>query len=144
MQPNSTEQRYRRFLLYVAGFVWAGSIVELILAEHTESWQQFVPFVVGAIGLMAVTAVLQKPTGPRVKALRVTSVIAVITSLAGGYWHMAANYELEREVHESASAWTSLYEAFFGASPLLAPGILALAAVLAWASTWQLLPDAEA
>ncbi len=137
---DTTEHRLRRFLLYVAGFVWAGSIVELLLAEHTGDWVQYVPFVVSVLGVAAATAVLRLPGRRSFRFLRVASWIAIAASIVGGYKHLAANYELEAEVNASASISTHLWDAFFGASPLLAPGILALAAVLALAAIWRIGP----
>jgi hypothetical protein len=117
--------------------VWAGSIIELLLAEHTGDWVQYIPFAVSALGVVAVVAALRVPGLRSIQFLRGVCALAIVASLIGGYKHFAANYELEAEVNASATMGTWIWGALFGASPLLAPGVLALAAVLAWAATWR-------
>ncbi|MBL8156945.1 MAG: hypothetical protein JNM70_22415, partial [Anaerolineae bacterium] len=49
--------------------------------------------------------------------------------------HLLGNTQFEQEIRPSAAAVDVLLEALKGANPLLAPGILALAGLLAIAAT---------
>lgn len=136
-EPRPAERRLRRFLLWTAGFIWLGSIAELLLTEHTGEWIQYVPFVVCAVGVVAVGAVLRVHTAQTRRLLRLTGIVAILASAVGAWKHYEANLELELEIHATASRLSSMWEALFGASPFLAPGILALAGVLAIAALWE-------
>ncbi|MGI9044368.1 MAG: hypothetical protein ACR2GK_09645 [Gemmatimonadaceae bacterium] len=102
-----------------------GLIADLLLQEHTESWQQWIPLVLLGFGLAA-TALVQLRAGR--SSLRIFSVV-MVTFLAAGamgvYLHLAGNMEfiVERtpELRGLALAW----EALRGATPALAPGALA-------------------
>jgi hypothetical protein len=56
--------------------------------------------------------------------------------LIGIYEHIEHNLAFELEIRPNATAGQVFMEALGGASPLLAPGILALAAILAIAATY--------
>ena len=66
----------------------------------------------------------------------VTLVLLVAGSLYGVFEHMEGNIEFEREIRPNASLSTILPKALTGASPPLAPGMLALAGTLAIAGTY--------
>ncbi len=127
--------RYRRFLLAVAAALFAATPAELVLAEHYGDWKQWMPFALCALGLAAVGWVWRRPRRGSVNALRGTMLTVAVGSAVGVFLHLRANYLFERDIRPAASAGQVLWEALFGASPLLAPGILVLAAVLAWAAT---------
>ena len=134
----SAAARYRRFLLGTAALVFAGTVVELWLVGHYEEWIQWVPFVLCAVGLGAVAAVRFAPTPGRLGAARVALGLVVAGGLFGVYEHFEHNYAFEQEIRPGASTGALLAEAVRGASPLLASGILVLAAALAFAATlWR-------
>ncbi len=53
--------RLRRFLLLLAGGLCVGTVVELLLVNHTEDLIQLLPFALCGIGLVAVLMVLLQP-----------------------------------------------------------------------------------
>jgi hypothetical protein len=130
------EQRLRLFLLVLATFLCVGTPVELWLTDHTKQTIQLVPFGLCVLGLLALLAVLFRPSRASLLALRVAMVPVGLGALIGVYEHFDANWEFALELNPKASTvslfWTSLH----GASPMLAPGILALTAVLALAATY--------
>jgi hypothetical protein len=69
-------------------------------------------------------------------ALRGTMGAVVVGSLFGAYEHLAHNVAFALEIRPGATALDVLWDALGGASPLMAPGVLALAAVLAFAATY--------
>ncbi|ARA92233.1 MAG: hypothetical protein D6685_04235 [Bacteroidetes bacterium] len=133
----SIEQQYRRFLLITAGFVFAATPVELVLTEHVESTLQWVPFFLCGAGLVAVVAALRAPGRGVLLGLRAVMGIIALGGLFGTYEHLAHNVAFERDIRPAAGFGEVLWEGLFGASPLLAPGILILGALLAAAATYR-------
>ena len=62
--------------------------------------------------------------------------VAALSSLLGVYEHVSSNLEVVWEVKSNLTTAASLLEAVRGAAPLLAPGILALIALMAMAATY--------
>ncbi|HBY99071.1 MAG: hypothetical protein M5U01_22290 [Ardenticatenaceae bacterium] len=137
MSETHVERRLRRFLLVMAGLMCAGTVVELWLAGHMESPIQFVPFILCGLGLTAILAVLCRPQRRTLLGLRGVVALLVVGSLVGIYEHGEQNLAFELEIRPNATAREVLPEALRGASPLLAPGILALAGVLALGATYS-------
>lgn len=135
MSGRSVEQQYRVFLLVVTAGVLAGTLVELWFTEHMESFIQVIPFILIGIGLVAVLAAVFVPSRGTLLALRAVAVLLAAGGLYGIYEHFAHNLAFELEIRPNASPGDVWREALRGASPMLAPGALTLAAVLAAAAT---------
>lgn len=136
MNATTLERRFRTFLLVVSASVFLGTIVELWLAKHTKSSIQFVPFVLCGVGLIAVVAVLLRPRRATLFALRGVMLTLIGGSALGIYEHLAGNWAFVVEIRPTATPSEVLLSALRGAAPLLAPGILALAGVIALAATY--------
>ncbi|HEX7071353.1 MAG TPA: hypothetical protein VF190_11125 [Rhodothermales bacterium] len=136
MTVRTTEERLRRFLLTVSAALFAGTPIELWFAEHTESWMQLVPFGLCALGLGAVALVLLRPSRRAIVGLRGTMLAIAVGGLLGLYQHLEHNIAFEREIRPAAAASQVVWEALSGASPLLAPGIFVITAMLAIAGTY--------
>jgi hypothetical protein len=136
---HSVESRLRRFLLQLSAFICAGTIVELLLVEHTGSWVQFVPIVAAGAGsagsLAALRGLPDLPAGRSRLAFRGIMLVLIIVSVVGVFQHVRANYLFVREIKPAGIAWDAFLEALTGASPLLASGILALAGLCGWMAT---------
>jgi hypothetical protein len=137
MSADDILSRLRRFLLVFSIGLMGGALLELWLIEHMEDPVQFIPFGLCALGTLAALAVLARPRRATLIALRVCMALVVIGSLLGIYLHVEGNYALQREISPNATAGAALSDALSGANPLLAPGILAVAAVLALAATYR-------
>ena len=136
MQATTIEQRFRTFLLGLAGWICAGTIAELWLQKHTETPAQLIPFGLCGLGLIAVLAALLRPRRGTLLALRLVMGLLIAGAALGCYEHIENNLELVREIRPSAALSQIWLQVLRGASPLLAPGILALAATLAIAATY--------
>lgn len=131
-------RRLRRFLVGAAGLLYAGTVAELLLVGHTESYAQLLPFALCVLGLGAAAAAsLREPRRGALVALRVVAVLAAAGSLYGVYEHVAGNLALQREVNPNAAGGEFIMGALDGGNPLLAPGVLTLAAALALAATYR-------
>lgn len=137
MTPAIVLQRLRRFLLVFSALLFVGAVVELLLVEHTASFVQLIPFILCGAGLVAVLAALWSPRRGALLALRVSMGVVLLGSLFGVYEHVTNNMAFEREINPGASTGSVVKAGVMGANPLLAPGILAAAAVLALAATYQ-------
>jgi hypothetical protein len=136
MDTTTIEQRLRTFLLALAGFMCLGTVAELALAEHTKTLVQLTPFVLCGVGLVTVIVALLRPRRGTLIALRVVMGLLMAGSLFGIYEHLANNLAFELDIRPGAAINSVWFAALKGAAPLLAPGILALAAVLAIAATY--------
>lgn len=136
MNAQTLVERYRVFLLGLAGFMCVGTVVELWLTEHTQEVLQFVPFLLCGAALLVIVAVLFKPGAGTIRALRFVMGALVLGSLLGIYEHLEGNWEILLETKPNLGTTEMLWEALRGAAPMLAPGILVLVAVLAVAATY--------
>lgn len=136
MNNEKIVQKYRRFLLLVSAFIFAGSVVELIFIEHYEDAIQFVPFGLSAIGLTLVLLALRNQSNGILKWLRYGMWLIAAGSVLGVYEHLEHNYEFALEISPNITTSKALIEMLYGASPFLAPGMLFLGALLAYAATW--------
>lgn len=128
--------RLRRFLLSVSALLFGGTLVELWLTSHTETVVQLIPFALCGLGLIAVLVVLLRPQRAAILSLRACTVLVTLGSLFGIYEHVVNNIAFQREIYPNAPTGDFLMGAIGGANPLLAPGILGLAGVLAMSATY--------
>ncbi|HEX8456848.1 MAG TPA: hypothetical protein VF656_05980 [Pyrinomonadaceae bacterium] len=137
MNSSDVLSRLRRFLLAFSVVLLGGAVSELWLIGHTEDPLQFVPFVLCALGMIVALVALFRPARATLLALRAVMVLVILGTLAGIYLHVRGNLELQREISPNASTGETLLATLGGANPLLAPGILAVAAILALAATYH-------
>jgi len=130
-------KQLRKFLLLLAILLFAGAVVELWLVGHTEDWLQLIPFVLAIVGILAVFPVLARPGKTAIQVMRIWMAIVLLGTLFGVYQHIAGNIAFEREVDPKATTSQLAWQGLGGGNPLLAPGILAIAALLAWAATYR-------
>ena len=137
MRPEVVLRRLRLFLLALSVALLCGAVVELWLVEHTEDPLQLVPFVLCGPGAVVLIVALLRPNRAALWALRACMLLVSAGSLLGVYLHVESNVALERELNPGLPAGRVLLGALGGANPLLAPGVLAVAALLALAATYE-------
>jgi len=136
MSAETIVERLRQFLFIVTGVVFAVTPVELVLAKHYDTAVKWIPFVLCGLGLIVVLVAWLRPQRQTLLMLRVVMVIIALGGLLGSYEHLTGNLGFALETHAGATISDVLVNAFQGASPLLAPGILGLAATLGIAATY--------
>lgn len=129
--------RLRKFLLLLTVSLFAGALVELWLVGHTEDVIQLVPFVLSVVGIVVSLLVFFRPSTGTVQVMRIWMAVVVLGTLLGIYFHIEGNVAFEREVDPQATTSKLFLQGLGGGNPLLAPGILAIAAVLAVAATYR-------
>jgi hypothetical protein len=137
MSAETTLAHLRRFLLSIAGVLFVGTLVELWFTNHMEEPAQWIPFGLCGVGLAAAGAMLAWPRRAVRLGLRVSMIVVGLGSAFGIYEHIANNVAFQLEIHPSAALPELVAAGLGGANPLLAPGILGLAALLALAATYQ-------
>lgn len=137
MSEAPVEARLRRYLLAAAAAVFGATLVELALVAHTGDAVQLVPFVLCGLGLGLVVVAWVVPGPKVVRGLRAVMVVVALGGLYGVYEHAAHNLAFELEIRPTAAPADVWWDAVTGASPLLAPGTLALGALLALAATYR-------
>jgi len=130
-------KRLRRFLLVLALFLFGGALVELWLVGHTKQVVQWIAFALAGVGALAVVLVLLRLGPATVRVLRVCMLVVVLGSLFGMFEHFSGNVAFAREVKPNSSTTELFWRGLQGGNPLLAPGMLAVAAVLALSATYR-------
>jgi len=128
--------RLRRFLLGLSILLLGGTVVELSLVKHWGDVVQLIPFGLCGLGSIAALVALLRPGRATVLGLRVCMGLVVCGSVFGIYEHLSNNIAFQQEIKPNAATSEVLVKAVAGGNPLLAPGTLAVAAVLALAATY--------
>lgn len=136
MNDAAVLERLRRFLLITSALLLAGTVAELVLVGHTESFVQSIPFALCGLGLLALLAAFLRPRRAALLALRACMGLLALGGLFGVYEHVVENVEFQKEVHPGSTTGELLSSAVGGGNPLLAPCIMLLAAALAAAATY--------
>ena len=114
----------RRLLLAVVLLGSAGLAAELVLLEHFEDWQQWVPFVVLGAALGTAALVVLRPGRRALAAFRAVMVASLAAGALGVWFHYRGNVEFELEREPSLRGLALFWEAMRGATPALAPGAM--------------------
>jgi hypothetical protein len=136
MNAEQIVARLRLFLLAVAALMFGGTVVELLLLAHFKTATQLIPFALCGLGLAAALWALARPARASLLFLRANAAVIALGSLLGAYEHITENIAFQLETKPSSTTFELLKVAVSGANPLLAPGILAFAALLAAAATY--------
>ncbi len=135
--PTTVESQFRRFLLVTAAATYLAAAIELVLVDHYEDALQFIPFGLIALGLGAVAWAGASPSRPSLRTLQGVAALVVSGSLLGIVLHVKGNVEFAREIQPDAGLVEALWDGLSGGNPFLAPGMIALAAVLAAAAAYR-------
>lgn len=137
MSAGEVLRRLRIFLLVLSSLLFAGTLFELWLVNHTEDAIQWLAFVLGGIGLVVTLIVLFRREPATLRLLRCSMLLVIVGSLFGVYQHVYNNIAFEREIQPNATLRQLFWKGLSGANPLLAPGTLAVAGLLSLAGTYK-------
>ena len=133
----SAEAWFRRFLMAAAAATYPAAVAERVFVEHYEEALQIAPFVMIGLGLVALVWAWASPSRASLGVLRGVGVLVGLGSLVGVWLHVHGNWEFAAEVDAGAGTGALLWEALSGRNPTLAPGMIALAGLLAAAATYR-------
>lgn len=136
MNERTALRRLETFLHLLAAGLFVGTIGELLAAEHYESTMQLVPFALCGLGLLSLIVLRLRPSRPVLMAIRALMHVIAAGSLLGIYEHIMGNLDFVHEVRRHADTMTTIKQTLRGADPILAPGVLAVAAAVTLAATY--------
>ncbi len=111
--------------------------MELWLEEHTRNVIQGIPFFLCGLGIAAILLAMTRTQRWTLQILRIAMILVCAGSLFGIYQHFQHNLGFELGMRPNAVVSDVLIPALRGASPMLAPGNLALAGILGIAGTYR-------
>ncbi len=107
-----------------------GTGVELLLLEHFEEWEQWLPLVLLGLGLVSGAAAGVWPGRRSLAALRAVMVTYAVSGGVGLYLHYAGNRAFELEMEPALAGLELVWAALTGATPALAPATMVWLAAL--------------
>lgn len=128
---------WQRILLLILLFSAGATLVELLLLEHIEEWQQLIPVALLAVAAVAIVILLVTSARWAVQLVRVVLAICFASALLGMYFHYQANVEFVLERHPRMAGMELFKNAMMGAMPALSPGVMAQLALIGWLATFS-------
>jgi hypothetical protein len=136
MNEQAALRRVGRFLYFLSAGLFFGTIGELWAVGHDKETIQLLPYALCVLGLACLCALKWRLNQNTVIAVRAVMIVIALSSLLGVYEHITGNLDFAREIHKHASTISRLKSALTGGAPVLAPGILAVAAAIGVAATY--------
>jgi len=118
------ESLFRRLLLLILVLGMLGTGVELFLLGHTEDFEQWIPLILLASGLVATGVWIRKRTRWSLRVFQVLMALSVLAGPVGIWHHYESNVEFELEMSPAMAGLELFREAMTGAMPALAPGTM--------------------
>lgn len=135
---DATLAALRRMVLALFVMGAAGTIAELLLAKHTEDGIQWIPIVLLAASLLALTVQGALRHRPGVLGLRAVLVLCIASGGVGTVLHYRAKAEFALERHPDLAGVRLFREAMKGKNPpLLAPGAMIALGLLGLTWTYR-------
>ena len=138
-----TLARLRRFLLFTLIAGSAGMALELAFIGHFEDPLQLVPVVLLAAGLVLLTWHAASPRRATTRAVQLLMALFVASGLVGVGLHYRGNEEFEREMYPSMTGVELVGKTLTGATPVLAPGSMALLGLVGLAAVYKSSPGPQ-
>ena len=127
----------RRVLSALFLFGSVGTAAELVLLEHTEDVWQKAPLVLIAVACVVLAVLAVRPSAAGLRAFQLAMLAFIASGAAGLALHYQGNVEFELELQADASGFHLFWEAMKGATPVLAPGTMALLGAIGLTSTYR-------
>lgn len=127
----------RAMLLGLFLLASAGTLAELLLLEHFEDWEQWLPLGTLVLGFGSGLVAALRPDRRTLLVYRVVMALFLVAGVAGFYLHYTGNVEFELEMNPSAGGLGLVWEALTGATPALAPGSMLLLGALGLVFTYR-------
>lgn len=128
--------RLSSLLLATWLFSLLGVGAELLLIGHFEDWPQMIPLALIVVGLGTGLWYARVPTPSSDRVFSLSLAVMFASGLVGQVLHYRGNMEFELESDPAITGWNLFVASMTGATPALAPGTMALLAVVGYA--WRL------
>jgi len=137
MKSGQVLTRIRQFLLIISALVFLMTVIELFFLSHWTETIQLLPFALSALGLITLALAYFRPGALTINVLRWSMIVIGLCSLIGVYEHMENNFDFQKEIQKNGTSRELLMGTLEGANPVLAPGILALGAMIGWTAGYR-------
>lgn len=127
----------RQILLLLVVACILGLAAELLLLDHTESFNQWIPLIVLGLGLASALIVMLRPGVRSIRIFQWIMASFVIAGILGLYLHYRGNVEFALERYPDMRGLGLVWKALRGATPTLAPGALAQLGLLGLAYAYR-------
>jgi hypothetical protein len=127
----------RRVLLALVLLGAVGLALELLLLEHFESWEQWIPLALLALVLVAGSMVAWRQSPATVRFFQAMMLLCVVAGIVGVFLHYRGNAEFELERDPLLRGLALFWESSRGATPALAPGALSQLGLLGLAFAFR-------
>ena len=131
------EARLREFVLYLFVAGAAASAIDLVVLGHFKDLKQWVPLVLLPASLLVAAWHRFRPGCPGMRAFQVTMALLVASGLVGVWFHCSSNVAFELEMYPSMAGWEPMRETLSGATPALAPAVMAQQGLLGLIYTYR-------
>jgi hypothetical protein len=138
MNAEKVLKRLYNFFMGFGIFIFIGSLVELTALRHFNEELQFVPFVLCGLGIILAALMLIKPTAGMQMLLNFGMWVIAAGGIVGTIIHVSGNLEELLEGGRSAAFGQIIMAGLGGRNPLLAPGILTMAAAMILAVSYAM------
>jgi hypothetical protein len=136
---QATLNRMRRYLLalFIVGVI--GTIVELLLAQHTEDVLQYIPFILLALSLAALLLHAVMRRRPTLRTFQILMVLFVAAGVTGSALHYRGKTEFALERQPDLEGFALFRETLKGKNPpMLAPGAMIVLGLIGLIWTYRL------
>lgn len=134
---RSTLAALRRLLVATLLLGMLGTSGELLLIGHFESGWQIVPLALLAVGFVVVVWQLRSAGSSAVRTLQLVMTLFVVAGVLGVGLHYSGNAEFELEMYPTLRGLALIGGTLTGATPVLAPGSMALLGLVGLAYTYR-------
>jgi hypothetical protein len=138
---NSAERALERVRSFLLALFLAGSTVmlaELLLSEHSEDINQFIPIGLLLASMLVCAFLVVWPSRGTERLFRVLMLGSAASGLLGVYLHLSAKAEFALERQPDLVGWKLFVESLEGSSPpILAPLAMCSLALIGFA--WSLM-----
>ena len=124
----------RRFLLLTVMVGVVGMGLELLLIGHLEDRWQLVPIGLLPAGLVVLGWHASRPSDGSARGVRLLMALFVASGALGTGLHYNGNQEFELEMYPSMAGTELVQKTLTGATPVLAPGSMALLGLVGFAA----------
>jgi hypothetical protein len=132
-----TLARIRRFLLGTLLIGVTGMGTELLFLGHIDGVLQLIPVTLLATGMVSLAWLALAPGPTAIRAVRVLMAVFVASGIVGVGLHLRGNLEFELEMYPNRAGAALLRKTLTGATPVLAPGSMALLGLVGLALTYH-------
>lgn len=127
----------RKALLIIVVIGVVGTGVELLLLEHFDGWQQWIPLALFVAALLALGWYAAGGGAASVHLVRAVMAMFVVIGVIGVFLHYRGNVAFELELEPMLRGWVLFKAAMMGATPALAPGAMVQIGLIGLAWTWR-------